>query len=168
MIPFIDHLRLLRRHEAWADEAILDALRAAAPAPAEAMRELAHILGAEETWLARIEGRPSMVPIWPEVAADPAAALDALVALEAAVRAGYDTLLARLDDGRLQESITYTNSAGRTFTNTVGDILMHVALHAQYHRGKINLLLRQTGAAPAPVDFISFVRGAPAATTRPA
>jgi uncharacterized damage-inducible protein DinB len=39
-------------------------------------------------------------------------------------------------------------------------------LHGQYHRGKINLLLRQAGLAPAPVDFISFVRGVPAATTR--
>ncbi|MFQ5740386.1 MAG: DinB family protein [Acidobacteriota bacterium] len=34
----------------------------------------------------------------------------------------------------------------------------------QYHRGKVNLLLRQAGHAPAATDFIAFVRGAPAAT----
>jgi hypothetical protein len=38
-------------------------------------------------------------------------------------------------------------------------------LHGQYHRGKINLLLRQSGAEPAPADYISYVRGVPAAVT---
>ena len=39
-----------------------------------------------------------------------------------------------------------------------------MALHGQYHRGKVNLLLRQGGHAPAPVDYVAFVRGVPAAT----
>jgi uncharacterized damage-inducible protein DinB len=60
--------------------------------------------------------------------------------------------------------IGYTNSAGRSFVTPVGDILLHVALHGQYHRGKVNLLLRQAELEPAPVDFIGFVRGVPAAT----
>jgi hypothetical protein len=30
----------------------------------------------------------------------------------------------------------------------------------------VNLLLRQSGAAPAPVDYIGFIRGFPAAVTR--
>jgi uncharacterized damage-inducible protein DinB len=47
----------------------------------------------------------------------------------------------------------------------VGDILLQVALHGQYHRGKVNLLLRDAALPPAPVDFISFARGVPAATT---
>ena len=32
-----------------------------------------------------------------------------------------------------------------TFTTPLGEILLHVALHGQYHRGKINLLLRILG-----------------------
>lgn len=52
----------------------------------------------------------------------------------------------------------------RLFTNATGDILLHVVLHAQYHRGKVNLLLRQTGGEAAPADFIAFMRGVPAAT----
>ena len=42
--------------------------------------------------------------------------------------------------------------------------LLHVPLHGQYHRGKINLLLRQAGRQPAPTDYITFVRGVSAAT----
>lgn len=43
--------------------------------------------------------------------------------------------------------------------------LLHVALHAQYHRGKVNVLLRHAELAPAATDYIAFIRGAPAATT---
>jgi hypothetical protein len=42
-----------------------------------------------------------------------------------------------------------------------------VVLHGQYHRGKVNLLLRQEGEQPAPTDYIAFVRGVPAAVTVP-
>ena len=44
-------------------------------------------------------------------------------------------------------------------------MLLQVALHGQYHRGKINLMLRQAGLPPTPTDYISFARGVPAATT---
>jgi len=64
--------------------------------------------------------------------------------------------------------VTYTNSAKREFSTALGDILVHVALHGQYHRGKVNLLLRENGLEPVPADFIAFVRGAPAATQRDA
>lgn len=36
-------------------------------------------------------------------------------------------------------------------------------MHGQYHRGKVNLLLRQADRTPAPTDYIAFVRGVPAA-----
>ena len=66
----------------------------------------------------------------------------------------------------MEAPVAYTTSAGKSFANTVKDILLHVAMHAQYHRGKINLLLRQAGLEPAPADYIAFIRGAPAARTR--
>ena len=76
----------------------------------------------------------------------------------------YRAFLAGLRNADLSALVTYTNSAGVRFTSTVGDILVHVALHGQYHRGKVNLLLRQAGHAPAAADYIAFARGAPAAT----
>jgi uncharacterized damage-inducible protein DinB len=58
------------------------------------------------------------------------------------------------------------NSAGQAFTSTVEDILLHVCLHGQYHRGQVALLLREAGAAPATTDYIAFARGAPTAPSR--
>jgi uncharacterized damage-inducible protein DinB len=152
-----DIIRRLWAHAAWADTALLEALRDEA-GTADARRELAHVVGAEEVWLARLEGRAPRSAVWPDAASS---------AIEEQVRAthrGYATYLSALQDQDLGASVTYTNSAGQTFENTVGDILLHVGLHGQYHRGKINLLLRQCGRQPAPVDFIAFVRGVPAAT----
>src|SRR6185437_659206 len=99
------------------------------------------------------------VAIWPSLS------LPELAAFAPTMHEGYAAYLATLTDADLEQPVAYVNSAGLTFTNTVVDILMHVALHGQYHRGKVNLLLRQAGAEPALVDFIAFQRGVPAART---
>jgi uncharacterized damage-inducible protein DinB len=151
-------IRRLWAHLAWADAFLLEALEASPTPPAEALREYAHILGADEVWLARVEQRPPTAPVWPQIT------LEEIRALAAAIHAGYARYVVALDHRELARVVSYTNSAGDSFQNTVQDILLHVALHAQYHRGKINQLLRQAGLAPAPTDYIAFVRGAPAVT----
>ncbi len=152
-------LRRLFEHWVWADERLLAALAATASPPAEAVREYAHVLGAGETWLSRLEERPARTAVWP------ALALGELPGLAASLHSGYAAHLRSLDEAGLDRLVAYTNSAGQSFHNAVGDILLQVALHAQYHRGKINLILRQAGSDPAPVDYIAFIRGVAAATT---
>ena len=162
--PDVDAVTMIRRlwaHAAWADALVLEALMASDADNAIAWREYAHLLGAESTWLARLELQTPPVPVWPTLARDQ------ILALRERIVSGYDAYLARSDDASLREPVEYTNSAGQTFRNAPYDVLLQVVLHGQYHRGKINLLLRQDGAEPAPVDFISFVRGVPAAVTRP-
>lgn len=155
----IETLRSLWEHVFWADARICDALSVGGSSVAEALREFAHVLGTEETWLARLEHRPPRAPVWPEPTPEGARGL--MEQTHAACRA----YLADLREEDLTTLVTYANSAGERFTDSTGDILLHVALHGQYHRGKVNLLLRQAGRTPAPTDFIAFVRGAPAATT---
>lgn len=156
----VEAIQRIWAHARWADLRLLAGL-AEGDAPAEAWREYAHILGATETWLARLERRASGLAVWPEI--EPAEA----ALLTERVHAGYAAFLHDLTVLRASLLVAYTNSAGQTFENSVGDILLHAALHAQYHRGKVNLLLRHAGRAPAPTDYIAFVRGVPAATTQP-
>jgi uncharacterized damage-inducible protein DinB len=151
--------RLLFEHVAWADRLLLDALLAVDPPPAEAWREYAHILGAESVWIDRLVGRPQRIAIWPELTTTE------VRSLADSLRDEYARYLEALDVGALDARVPYVNSAGRAFDGPVADILLQVALHGQYHRGKINLLLRQGGHEPAPTDYISFARGVPAATT---
>ena len=158
----MDALAAFRRmweHAAWADELLLSALEAMHPPPELAWREYSHVLGAESVWLDRLLGRPQRVDVWPELTTTEA------TALATSLRGEYDRYLDGLDADALDARTPYTNSAGRSFETSVADILLQVALHGQYHRGKINLLLREGGHEPVPTDYISFARGVPAATT---
>lgn len=48
---------------------------------------------------------------------------------------------------------------------TIGETLMQVAMHSQYHRGQVNARIRELGAEPPLVDYIMWLwlgRPAPA------
>ncbi|HET7622924.1 MAG TPA: DinB family protein [Gemmatimonadaceae bacterium] len=154
----IEYIQRLADHCLAADAAIAESLRGAATVPETILREYAHILGAEETWLARIEGRAARAAIWPS---EP---LAEILRLRELVAESYRAHFAQLGNADLARLVEYRNSAGISFSTSVGDILFHVMLHGQYHRGKVNLLLRQSGLPPVPTDYIAFVRGVPAAT----
>jgi uncharacterized damage-inducible protein DinB len=139
-------------HLKWADQQVLSALRAR-PTP-DALRWFAHVVGAERVWLLRMRGEDWTVQkVWPELTLDECEAL----AHENAAR--LDELVEKLDERELARTVTYTNSAGRTFTDSVGDILLHVALHGAHHRGQIASSLRGAGGTPPVLDYIRFVRG---------
>lgn len=152
----IEHIRRLWEHACWADERVLLALEPGEQG--EAVREYGHILGAAETWLSRLQKRPSRTAVWPEETIDGIRSLREQIARE------YRAYLSDLRDEDLATEVVYTNSAGQEFTNTIEDILFHLIMHGQYHRGKVNLLLKLGGKAPAPADYIAFLRGVPAAT----
>jgi len=157
-MELIEKIRQLWDHVFWADALLLGAVPSDSSAAPEAFREFAHVIGTEEIWLARLEQRPPRAAVWPELSAPE---LRSLIEETHAASRAY---LAELEAADLVATVRYTNSAGQEFTNSIGDILLHVALHGQYHRGKVNLLLRQAGLTPAPTDYIAFVRGVPAAT----
>lgn len=156
----LEQLRRMYGHLAWADERAVQSLRSASTPPAKALEIMGHVLGAEDVWLARIEGREPALAVWPP--------LDAAGAEREAerLRAAYRDFVAKLDERALGRGVRYRNSAGAEFTTRLDDILIHVAMHGAYHRGQVALLVRQGGDAPQPTDYIAFVRGAPAATRR--
>jgi uncharacterized damage-inducible protein DinB len=145
-------------HMGWADQQVLGALRRSGT-PADAWIELfGHILGAEQVWLARLEERAPSVAVWP------ALTIDECDLLAQQNQLGFVAFIGRLGSAGDQRKIPYRNSAGQDFESTVQDILFQVSLHGSYHRGQIALGMRQHGVAPAPTDYIGFVRGTPAAT----
>jgi uncharacterized damage-inducible protein DinB len=148
-------------HLRWADERAWQSLTRVADPPAKAIELYAHITGAEETWLARITGRPARMPVWPDWSLERVHEMAALVHRE------LTSLADSIEAAGGDRDVAYVNSAGQAFRSTVADMLRHVAQHGAYHRGQIALLLRQDGLVPEPTDYIAFVRGAPAATRLP-
>lgn len=138
------------QHLDWANLRIFETLKTIGNLNSEAKRLFSHILLAEEVWLHRIKGLDSNPQaIWTELS------LEECSSLMEKNKQGYSKLLAGLFE---TDVIVYKNSNGQEFSTAVKDILTHVALHGQYHRGQINRLLREEGSEPVNVDYITFVR----------
>lgn len=150
----IDGLRRLGRHGAWADARLLHTARQASGDLAPVLRELGHVRAAQDIWLSRIAGRSATLPVWPTLG------LDELATAGAAIDAAMGTLLGALTPEGLTREVAYKTSAGVTYRTAVGDILLHLLTHGQYHRGKANAALRAIGAEAANVDFITWLREA--------
>ncbi|MDB4877250.1 MAG: hypothetical protein JWM41_3696 [Gemmatimonadetes bacterium] len=136
----------------WADSLVADALeRDTSPEP-DAARLFAHIASVEHLWYSRIQGAAPAHAVWPALSVAEARALAAEHGelFEQLVRGAKATALARV--------ASYRNSAGREFTNTVEEIVTHVAMHGSHHRGQIALRLRASGQEPPYVDYIQFMR----------
>ncbi len=148
----LEALKRLIRHMQWADGEVLARMREAGTGGG-AVTLFAHVLAAERLWHMRLVGEDwTSQAVWPELMLKECAAL---VAENAATYEGY---MATLDEAALARPVTYTNSKGVTYTNTVGDILLHVAMHGSHHRGQIATMLRRAETDPPYVDYIAFVR----------
>jgi uncharacterized damage-inducible protein DinB len=149
-------LSLLKKNFVWntlANMRILAAIGEAG-ADADALHLLSHALIAEYIWFLRIEGFDTATrDVWPALSIgecrERCSENDAIIG----------AYIAGATEAELGRSVSYKNSRGEAFTNVVADILTHVTHHSAYHRAQINRRLRECGAQPAVVDFISFSRG---------
>ena len=150
--PAQTELQRLFAYDAWANREVAAALRKLDAPPERTVQLLAHIYAAQELWRSRMHGEPSKVAVWP------ALTLEQSEAALAEIAAHWRAYLAALTPGELGRRVTYTNSAGETFTSTVEDILRHVAMHGSYHRGQIATHLRLAGLPAAYTDYIHAAR----------
>lgn len=144
MIP----LRRLIDYDSWANRETLGALRRTT-APARSLRWMGHIIGAELLWLARLQGRPPSLPVWPDLSVNDCAQQLGQVS---------SALLESAVASQLDRRVAYTNSKGEAWTSTVEEILTHVVIHSAYHRGQIASDLRAAGQEPPYTDYIHAVR----------
>jgi uncharacterized damage-inducible protein DinB len=148
----LDHFRRLLHYDQWANAETLRNLRDSAGAPLSAVRWMAHIIGAEYVWLARLREEAPNVPVWPGFD------LDACAARLEELESAWVQWLELLDAESLGEGVGYRNTKGEFWTSTMDDILTHVILHSAYHRGQIASAVRAGGETPAYTDFIHAVR----------
>ncbi len=140
-------------HVSWANHRIVDALVYAAHEEQEITRLFSHLLYAEKIWMLRILGEDhSAIPLFRNTS------LDECRSLIEENEQLITPFLKSLNDRELARIVSYTNKKGITYENSVTEILTHVALHGQYHRGQINMRLRMGGKEPINVDFITFLR----------
>lgn len=147
-----DHIRRTFQYDWWANHATAQSLGDGAGIPERALALMNHIVAAQRLWLARIQQIDAPMPVWPAFTLD-----QCRIELEKS-KALWEEFLASLSTETLAQSVVYINSKGDGFTSTLGDVLTHLIAHAAYHRGQINVLLKEAGYIPAYTDFIQASR----------
>jgi len=151
-MDLLQHYRQLARYDEWANLEIVMSLRALGSPPARSLRLMAHIVGAEHVWLARLRQQQPPLPVWPDLSVDGCGEQVRELARQ------WQSLLASGVPDLLEQLVTYKNSKGEPWKSSTRDILTHVFMHSTYHRGQIAADVRAAGHVPAYTDFIHGVR----------
>lgn len=122
--------------------------------PAEPVRLMAHLLAAQQVWLARCHNESTTgFVLWPEGNADTFAAI---IENNHKRWVGF---LEGLTPADFDRRIAYVNFKGETLENTLDDILAHLVNHGTHHRAQAGQYLKAAGAENLPVtDYIFYLR----------
>jgi len=147
-----DALQRLVAHMRWADRRVLEHLERAEE-PLEPLKFYAHVLAAERLWYLRLhEENWTVIPVWPDWD------LEKCRRMAAENADLFEAFIEKLSEADCRREVAYTNTQNLQWTNTVGDILLHVMVHGSHHRGQVAHAMRRHGDTPALVDYIAFVR----------
>jgi uncharacterized damage-inducible protein DinB len=151
-MTMLEHIGILFSYDDWANREVLTSLEALKSPPERSLKLLAHILSAERLWLERLLAEKQTLPVWPLFTLkDCKPEIDQL-------HERWKNYLISLGEAGLSNSLTYKNTKGESFTSKKQDVLLHVVMHAAYHRGQIAADVRAAGFTPAYTDFIHAVR----------
>ncbi len=151
----------LYRHMEWADSEMWRAVLAtpAARADEPLRRLLLHLHVVQRAFLNIWEGRPATFP--------DLASFDDASDIQAWSQPYYTAALAFIraadaDTLRRPVDMPWAEELGRQLgfppaTPTTGETMLQVAMHSTYHRGQINVRLREVGGEPPLVDYIAWI-----------
>jgi uncharacterized damage-inducible protein DinB len=112
---------------------------------ARAHAVLEHILASQNRWLTRIG-----VDIPPQ---------QGDMSLQELFDVGNRTWIMVMETADPDELVTYSTSEGKQYTQSIGQIAMHVINHGTYHRGQLRGLAEAEGLTSFPeTDLILFQR----------
>ena len=161
-VPDVEQLRDLFEYTAWADGRSVEVGRSV---PADGYffeqdislgsvhKVLVHMLAVQEIWLSRWRGEPPArmkdVTDYPTLAA--------VEGRWPAVHAELAAFAAGQTPASLAEPVSYRNSKGEAFSLPLGELMLHVADHATYHRGQLNSMAKRAGGKPLPIMRVTWV-----------
>ncbi len=131
------------------NERVIDALLIAIAPPEKSVTLINHTINAQQIWNARIEKKSSPVGVW---------LIRPLHELKIINFENYQKSLAIVAACNFDEKISYSNSTGKAYENTVRDMMFHAINHSTYHRGQIATDFKLNGIAPLSADYIFYQR----------
>ena len=135
----LDDLERLLTFNAWANRRALETLDSLGDPPARTGRLLAHLVETERVWIDRFDGVSADTAPWPDWT---------LATIETAMtelEGRWTAFLRSTTEAALRQPFDYQNTSGEPFRSEPADVLLHVVLHAQEHRGQIGWLVGEAG-----------------------
>ena len=163
----VSTLERLFRHKATANEEILVAMRLfddASHAKEIAIRVLSHTYVVDRIFAANMTGAEH------EYTSANTSRAPSLEELSEAIKTSdhwYIDYVSRLDQTQLAESIDFTFTDGEPGRMSREEMLMHVTLHGESHRGQVGRMTMQNSITPPADRFTSYLHKAEASTRRP-
>ena len=114
-----------------------------------------HIADAEQTWLARLNGKniPHMHNL------DAGKGFAEICKIIRSNSADFIDLISAQEDEFFLSSTEYINLKGKTFSQNNSEIILHCMNHSTFHRGQVMCMLRHVGYTDQSAsDFIMFLR----------
>lgn len=145
----MEQLLKLLEYNFWANDLYITRAKAHSPVPDQIQRLISHLLSSHQIWLARISGRDQMRSIWENVDVDSWEGINIEL---------YHESSDLVKSFSLGKSISYKNSHGNTYRNSLEEILCHVLNHSTHHRAQVALLMRQNDILPPQSDYIFYLR----------
>lgn len=109
---------------------------------------LNHILNAHQIWNSRIINQKTF-EVW-QINPD-----KSLLNINSD---NFKNTLEIINQRELTEIVSYKNSRGKEFNNTIQEVIFHFLNHSTYHRGQIAMLMKQAGLEPINTDYIFYKR----------
>ncbi len=165
----MDQVSTLERifsYKAKANDEILAAMRQfddPSPAKEIAIRVLSHTYVVDRIFAANLR-RAEHGYTSPNTSHAPS-----LQELSAAIKTSdqwYVDYVSRLDEAQLAERIDFTFTDGLPGRMSREEMLMHVTVHGEYHRGQISFIMMENSITPPGDGFTSFLHKAEASSRR--
>jgi uncharacterized damage-inducible protein DinB len=155
-------------YKQWADRCLCDVVRdvlpqLAAQDSAIMLQILDHIHVVDRIFQHHLRGLPHG---FKAARSEQLPQFDALWASMQEADAWYVGYVGALTDGEFDEPIDFTFTSGKPARMRRSEILLHVCLHGQYHRGNAGALLQLRGFAPPRDGFTDFLERNAASSIR--
>jgi uncharacterized damage-inducible protein DinB len=108
---------------------------------------MSHILNVHQIWNQKILSIAESKDPWGS---------HPIMDLYAINKQAFETSVRIISEFELDKQIIYSTRSGKSFTNSVSEILFHCINHSTYHRGQIATEFRNMGIEPKMTDYISF------------
>ena len=145
-----EHFTKLFNYNFWANTKLIKNIKNQQINDAGVLKLLSHIVLAEQVWMLRLKNGNYQNKNYGKV-------LD-ITECEKISNENSKAYLEFIDTANFINSITYKNSKGIEFTNTIEDTLTHVSFHSAYHRGQIAREIRKLNNEPVLTNYIAYVR----------